>query len=233
MRRIVFILVALFILSIAGYTASAFMSETVTARLGPYTFDIPKKYARQGSIPRWVTSLSGLDDGSRAFLLEFPAEELADTVPGYQSQDGHYVEVIRAILNVLEPYEVARYENPNRYRDLWEKLADDKERIAEPFRDIGWFKVYSSPNHYLWEVVRMLPDNEVEMPKDPLGFWVASCRTGAGESPITETGEVEDCLTYAFYNDIAIEFYISGQNLHLIDEVRAYLRDKVESWRVQ
>lgn len=233
MRKMVFILVALLLLSMAGYTVSVFMSKTVTARLGPYLFEIPKRYAREGSIPRWITRLSGLDDGSRVFMLEFPAEELASAVSGYHSRDGHYVEVIRAILNVLEPYEAARYENPDRYRDLWEKLADDQEGIVEPFRNTDWFKVYSSSDHYLWDVVKTLPNNEVKIPKNPLDFWVAGCRTGVGKSPITKTGEIESCLTYAFYDDIAIEFYISGQNLHLIDEVRIYLRDKIESWRVR
>lgn len=233
MRKIAFILVALFVLIVTAYAVSEFMSDSVTAKLGPYTFDIPKKYARQGSISRWITRLPGLDDGSRAFMLEFPAEELVDAVSGYQMRDGRYVEVIRAILNVLEPYEVARYENPDRYRDLWEKLLDDKDGIVEPFQNVGWFKVSSVPDDHLWEVVKVLPKNKVEMPKDPLDFWVASCRTGVGESPVTATGKIEDCLTYTFYDDIVIEFYISGQNLHLIDDVRAYLRDKVESWRVE
>ncbi|MGR4068620.1 hypothetical protein [Billgrantia sp. C5P2] len=228
MRSIIVILLSACVI---GYSASVFMSDTVKVNLGDDTFEIPKVNSRQGSMPSWIANLPGLDDGSKAFVLEFSAEGLSEAAPGYQVRDGDYIEVIRAVLHVLEPYEVARYEDPDRYRDLWEKANSGKEEVIEAHHVDGWYKIYPRTSSRNWSVVRQLPRLGGGAPKDPLDFWVADCRYS--NSPVTETGMRERCLTYIFYDDIAVEFYVSGQNLHLIDEIRDHLRERVESWRVK
>ena len=231
-KKTVLTIAALLATSVIAYAAVIALSDTYHVELGQHMFNIPKPYSREGWMPQWLTSTPGLDDGSRAYLLEFPAEELAQAIPGYQSVDGRYKQDITAILNALTPVEVARYEDPEEHRDLWDATGSYRERIVEPYPDRPWFKVYRKVEHpRSWAAVQRSPESGEALPIDPLDLWIASCRETT--SPITATGKYTRCLTYAFYDDIAIEFYISGENLHLIDEVRAYLRSKVESWKVE
>lgn len=231
-KKIVLTVAALLTTSVVAYTAVIAFSDTYRVELGQHTFNIPKQYSQEGGLPQWLTDVPGLDDGSRAYMLTFPAEELAKAIPGYQPTDGRYREDLRAILNALTSVEVARYEDSGRYRDLWEATGSYGERIVEPYPDRPWFKVYRKVEYpKAWAAVKQAPESGEPRPEDALEFWVASCRDV--NSPITKTGRRTRCLTYAFYDDIAIEFYISGKNLHLIDEVRAYLKSKVESWKVR
>lgn len=49
--------------------------------LGAQTFSIPKENLLEAALPGWLRRLPGLDDGSRSFLVKFPASELAEGVP--------------------------------------------------------------------------------------------------------------------------------------------------------
>lgn len=234
LKKIIFLIGTLLLTSIVAYASVVALSDTYRVELGQHTFEIPKQYSREGWMPQWLSSAPGLDDGSRAYLLEFPAEELAEAVPGYQPMDGRYREDIVAILYALTPVEVARYSESDRYRDLrdlWDATGSYRERIVEAYPDRPWFKVYRKIEYPdVWAVVKQSPESGEPLPNKPSEFWIASCR--ATTSPITETGKLERCSTYAFYDDTAIEFSVRGKNLHLIDEIRTYLRSKVESWRV-
>lgn len=231
-KKIVLTVAALLATSVIAYAAIIALSDTYRVELGQHTFDIPKQYSREGWMPQWLISTPGLDDGSSAYLLEFPAKELEEAIPGYQPMDGRYREDITAILNVLTPVEKARYEDSGRYRDLWEATGSYRERIVEPYSDRSWFKVYRKVEYpYSWAITTRSPDSGEPMPKDTLNFWVAHCLSG--NSPVTESGKSTDCNSYVFYDDIAIEFRLSEHNLHLIDEVRTYLKSKVDSWKTE
>ncbi|HEX7046957.1 MAG TPA: hypothetical protein VF275_05250 [Gammaproteobacteria bacterium] len=232
MKKSFYILVVLILGSAVTYAAVIAVSDTYRVKLAQHTFNIPKQYSREGGLSLWFAGIPGLDDGSRAYLLEFPAEELAEAIPGYQPMDGRYREDITAILNSLRPVEVKRYKDSERYRDLWEATGSYQKRIVEPYSDRPWFKVYREVEYpYSWTVTTRSPDGGEPLPENVFDFWIAHCLSA--NSPITESGKSIDCDSYVFYDDIAIDFGISEQNLHLVDEVRAYLKSKIESWKVE
>jgi len=78
LKKIIFLIGTLLLTSIVAYASVVALSDTYRVELGQHTFEIPKQYSREGWMPQWLSSAPGLDDGSRAYLLEFPAEELAE-----------------------------------------------------------------------------------------------------------------------------------------------------------
>lgn len=226
------VMLGILVLGAAAYGAVVIMSDNYKVTLGQHTFDVPKQYSRQGAVPKWLLTLPGLDNGSRDYMLKFPASEIAAQVPGYKKTNGQYKEDIRAILAVLTPEEIKRYQDAGRYRDLWYAENSYRERIIEPYPDRPWVRVYRKIDYpRLWTVLKKSPQSEGALPQNVSDFWVGSCRLG--NSPITGSGKIVDCQSYIFYNDIAIDFYISEQNLYVIDDVRAFLKSKIESWDIK
>jgi len=231
MRKIIFIVLSLLMASAVVYAAIFALSDTLHVQLGKYTFNIPKQYSQEGALPHWLIITPGLDDGSKDYLLRFPAKEIVAAIPGYKEMDGRYTEDITAILAVLTSVEVKRYEDSERYRDLWNATGSYLERIVELYTHKPWFKIYRKieyPNS--WAVVSQSPENGALLPKDTLDFWVAHCLSG--NSPLTKSGEIAICDSYVFYEDIVIDFSVSEQNLDVINDVRSYLKNTIENWRV-
>lgn len=232
LKKALLAILGILVVGVAAYGAVLVMSDAYKVTLGQHTFNIPKQYSRQGAIPQWLLTLPGLDDGSRDYMLTFPAEEIAAEVHGYKKTNGKYKEDIRAILAVLTHAEIKRYQDSGRYRDLWYAEDSYRERIIESYSDRPWFRVYRKLDYpRLWTVLKKSPEAERTLPSNVSDFWVGSCRLG--NSPLTGSGKLVDCQSYVFYDDIAIDFYISEQNLDVIDDVRAFLRSKIESWNIR
>jgi hypothetical protein len=214
--------------------AAAIMSDTYDVRLGAHRFAIPKQYSLEGRIPSWLRAVSGLDDGSRSYLLKIPAQEVAKNVPGYKSTDGKLDEDVEFVLNVLNDVEIRRYADSGRFRDLWYATESYADRVVEPYENRSLFRVFRNTKHKhsrdSWAVTRISPQSDISIPRDVFDFWIAHCL--AGDSPITLSGRYVSCRSYVFYGDISIEFSVSEQNLDVIDQVRDFLKSQVELWQV-
>jgi len=230
LKKVLFAILGVLIIGVTAYGAALVMSDTYSVTLGQHSFNIPKQYSRHGAVPQWLMKVRGLDDGSRDYMLEFPAEEIATAVPGYKTADGKYKEDIRAILAVLTPVEVKRNQDSGRYRDLWYAENSYRDRIIEPYPNRPWFRVYRKVEYpYSWAVVKKSPQDGHTLPHEVFDFWVSHCLSG--NSPITTSGKIVRCDSYVFFDDFAIDFSVSEQNLDVIDGVKAFLKSKVESWK--
>lgn len=208
-------------------------SDTITIKRGKYSFKIPKINAsRQGAVPDWLSKISGLDDGSRDYLLLFTASEISNSVRGYKVKDGEYVENIEARLSVLTQKEIESYQNSafGTVGDSWYGRGLYENRHIEQLPGQEVYKVYYNGKYKdTWMLFKRYPDKSQTIPEGTFDFWIASCTKG--QSPITESGEIVSCKTHVFFDDIAVEFFIRNQNLSLVDEVKAFIKAKVLEWK--
>ena len=171
--------------------------------------------------PFWISGIPGLDDGSREVSIVIVSKEIERSIPAYQAD----VDVF-GTLAVLNDEEIKRYSDSKRFQDEWYGTGSYEGRRIEPWGSTGWYKVFHREEQRSWTVMRQYPDSAKPLPGDPLEFYVARCTvTGpAGQ-------ESADCQTYVFFDDVAVDFHMSAANLVLIDQVRTFLKAKVQSWK--
>lgn len=231
MKKKILFLLSLFAIGITISMVIFNNSESKKIKLGGYIFDIPLSYSRENSNFGWLAKFSGFDDGSNSYMLEFSAEEMAANIPGYKTRNKEYKEDIRAILSILTPVEVERYQHAEQQRDLWYLRNFYQDAAINKYIDKGWFMVSGKyEKGRLWSVVKKMPSDKEEFPESIFDFWVADCFSGA--SPLTKSGKIVNCRSYVFYENIAIDFYVSEENLEVIESIRDYLRSKIESWKI-
>lgn len=229
MLRIFVLLCVGTMFGLQGCRAEPSTSDSTEIRLGRHVFVIPKAHLMEQATPDWLRWFPGLDDGSRDVLLRFGAAEVARGVPGYAEADGDYAEDVVAVIAVLNPDEIKRYQSGERLADLWYGTGSYTDAIVEPLGGTGWHKVYRKVEYpYSWAVLKQLPTAGQSMPS-PSEFWIAQCL--AGDSPLTPSGKRGGCKSHVSFGDLVVDFEVSEQNLRVIDGVAGYLTAKVTEWR--
>lgn len=138
--------------------------------LGAQTFSIPKENLLEAALPGWLRRLPGLDDGSRSFLVKFPASELAEGVPDYRVSDGNYREDISGVLSALTAEEERRYVASEQLADLWHRRDSYRDAVIEPYTIPGWYEVYRKIEYpYSWALLKYLPPAEQPIPSSLRG----------------------------------------------------------------
>jgi hypothetical protein len=133
------VLICALAISAVAYEAASPLSDTYRVALGQHVFNIPKQYSRQGAI----SQLSGTDESSRSYMLEFSAEDVAAAVPNYKTANGSYKENIRAILITPTLDESNQYQSPRYLKDIWNTEGLYRDTIIQPYADRLWLKVYT------------------------------------------------------------------------------------------
>ncbi|MDZ4380600.1 MAG: hypothetical protein U0942_04590 [Parvibaculum sp.] len=224
--KIGLVLIGTLAISAVAYEATSLLSDTYRVALGQHVFNIPTQYSRQGA----ASQLTGADEDSRSYMLEFSAEDVAAEVSNYKTTNGSYRENIRAVLIAPTFDESKRYQSPGYLKDIWNAEGSYRDAIIESYAGRSWLKVYRKIEYpYSWAVLREMPEKNRSVPENVFSFWIANCLSG--NSPITQSGEIVICQSYALDQDIVIDFYISEQNLDVIEDVRLFLKSKIELWK--
>lgn len=198
--------------------------------LGARTFSIPKENLLEAALPGWLRRFPGLDDGSRSFLVKFPASELAEGVPDYRVSDGNYREDIFGVLSALTAEEERRYATSEQLADLWHRRDSYRDAVIEPYTIPGWHKVYRKIEYpYSWALLKYLPPAEQPIPPSSEGFWVAQCLEGG--STVTASKRHVACKSFVQFDDVAVDFEMSEQNVKHIDQIRAFIKAQVLEWK--
>ena len=215
----------------AGAASSVHAADAVvTIKLREHTFAIPDHISLEHRGIPWLRAiidrLEGLDDNSASTVFSFNFQLIAEEIAGYRVDDdipGR--DNITGLLYVAPPDEVTNYYVPSQQlRDLWQgkgRYEDPKRRVVVPAYIPGWYEVYQSyqgPNEGLWDVLTRFPDPNQPVPDRIQDFWVAICTR-------TSCGIIEPI------GDIIINFEISHYNLHLLAELRAFMRAQVLEWK--
>jgi len=81
-----------------------------------------------------------------------------------------------------------------------------------------------------WETFTISPKT-TPLPKDIFSFWVGFCDKSKG-SPLTKSGILVDCQSFAMVDNVAVNFHVGWQNLQLVPQIRAFLVEGMKAWRV-
>ncbi len=209
------------------------LSDVVQIKLRQHTFLIPKHNAleRESVMPDWLLNMSGLDDGSNTTLFLFDDKEIKASVPDYQvASDNQFKDDIEVLMAALISKEISDYQDPHTYAelgDLWQATGSYKDRKVEPAEIPGWYKVYRAveyPNG--WTLLNQFPDPEKPMPEQVSDFWIAKCLIQGPKGK--RQGR---CTTYEMMGDIFLEFSVSDYNLPALDELRDFIKTKVQEWK--
>ncbi|MGD8177449.1 hypothetical protein [Marinimicrobium sp. ARAG 43.8] len=232
MKKIALIVIVILVAVFGAQAITYAVSDVVRIKLRQHTFLIPKHIAmeRESVMPDWLLNMSGLDDGSSTTLFKFDDQEIKANVTGYQvDSDNQFKDDVEGLIIALTSEEVGRYKDPSyaQLSDLWQRTGSYKNRKVEAAEMPGWYKVYRAveyPNS--WALLSRFPNSDKPIPDQPQDFWIASCLMQGPEGK--RNGR---CRTYELIDDIAVEFSISDYNLHLLDEIREFIRSQVREWK--
>lgn len=234
MRLALLLQAVAFVTVLGGAHAASADDEFLRFRLGPYELHIPERNAVSDAIPAWLRWLPGLDDGSRSVMYMLHAQDIQENIPDFQTSDGDYVDNIRGIVTALTPIEVSRYKDPRQFAelsDLWFATGAYENRVVRRSKITGLYDVFYDDGYRSgWALLSRYPDPNEPLPDEPLDFLVAHCVEGG--RPIGQTGRGVNCRSHVLLGDIAVEFRLSGYNVHLIDEVRQFIKRTVSGWIV-
>jgi hypothetical protein len=215
----------------AANTSAGATSDTEMVKLGGREFQIPARYLQAaGEPPAWLQALPGFSSAKaneRELLIDAP--DVAAGVPGYKQWDGRYEDSMLVRLVVLTEQERHQYAASARFSDIWNSSGSYHDRIIEQDAKTGFFRVYRKidyPNS--WEVFTVSPALS-PMPRDVFSFWLGRCFNL--HSPLTQSGEIVDCNSYALAGNVAANFHTMGQNIPRIPRIRAYLAGLIYRWQ--
>ncbi|WP_155400604.1 hypothetical protein [Vibrio nigripulchritudo] len=233
MKKIWLIFVIVLTVTFGSQAITYALSDVVEIKLRQHTFLIPKHVAmdRESVMPDWLLNMSGLDDDSSSTLFRFDDQEVKASVPTYQvASNNQFADDIEVLMTALTPEEFNAYIDPNDHtmiRDLWQAKGSYTSRKVEPAEIPGWYKVYRTveyPNS--WALLNQYPDSEKQVPETTQDFWVAHCLMLGPKDK-----RVGSCRTHVLIGDIVVEFSISDYNLHLLDEIKAFVKSQVQEWK--
>lgn len=204
--------------------------DRATVRLGDQRLEVPSSYLdAMGQAPAWLQTLPGLDINSRSILLIIPADDIKNAIPEYKANDGRYRNNLQLHLVALDGHEKRRHESSEEFADIWRSQGTYRGRIVERDPRHPIFRVYRKIEYQdAWEALTINPDS-TQLPDDRFRFWLGNCLLA--NSPLTQSGQIQNCSSYAIVGNIAIFFRFNGDNIALIPKLREHLIQRVSDWR--
>ncbi|MGI9251935.1 MAG: hypothetical protein ACR2PR_12230 [Pseudohongiellaceae bacterium] len=227
MKKIVLISGILLAVVLGTFVALDNSSDyVVEIKLRQYTFLIPRHISQEGkSTLFWLRNMEGLDDSSGMTLFQINHQLVEATVEGYKiDEDRPYIDDISGSIYIAPPEELPYYYNPgSQFRELWQAKGRYANRTVEPFEVVpGWYKVYGPYGQSLWQLLSRFPDSGEPIPSQVQEFWVGSC---------SRIAQYDSCRMTELIDDIVIKFSVEEYNLHLLDELRSFVRAQVLEWK--
>ncbi len=229
MKKIILISSILLAVVLGAFVAIDNSSDyVVEIKLRQHTFLIPRHISQEGDTTLfWLRNMKGLDDGSEMTRFRINHQLVESAVEGYRvHEDSRYYNDIRGMLYVAPPEELQYFYNPgSQLRELWQAKGQYANRRVEPFEVVpGWYRVHDSSMLNLWQLLSRFPDTEEPVPSQIQEFWVGNCSN-------SRFSQSESCTLTELIGDIVIYFKVENYNLHLLDELRSFVRTQVLEWK--
>lgn len=190
---------------------------------------IPPKYLLDNSIFARFSSLLHLDKLSSSLIVSIPNTEIETRLVDHKLEaKNQFMQDFSVLLSNMTDSERERMLSPKYYihlEELWNNEGTYKNRVIEKDEVEGWVRVYRD-FEYPDNFVVIKADLNQKLPSSVADIFVASCLMRGSKQY-----RGFDCRSFTLVENILIEFYISKTDLHKIDEVSTFLRDKVKLWR--
>ncbi|GJL94849.1 MAG: hypothetical protein DHS20C05_12540 [Hyphococcus sp.] len=206
--------------------------EIVPVVLNGQMFHIPAENVIS-DVPFWVGIFPKNYDNPDDLLIVFEAEEIQTEIPNYITRLNDYKADSVVNIMALDAKKVEEYRNPNYplYRDAWKGEGKYDQHQIDVHEASGFYKISNPRYNFYWSALKIKPDPKVDAPTRIDDFWVAHC--GENRSSNASGANLTSCHVNGFYeNDIYFDFRIIGQNLHLYEQVKKFIRHKLASWEV-
>jgi hypothetical protein len=197
-------------------------------------YDVPHKYEfmRNFRIP-FLAKLKGLDkEPNESVWLLFPAEQLAQGIPGYSRWFHGYGNDVEAdmVVNVLGGKEAREF--PGDRRNDMAKVVEElaKKSTTRPDALTGWVRVYWSVGEKGTpgegnDLFYLIPPSGVgHLPRD---WRVPYCQS----SPDINRRETYVCDLTIARGGRMFGFYIRQENLRVASQIPQYVEARLNRWR--
>ena len=197
--------------------------------MGRHEFLIPKGYILNSALAQWFESVLDLPPSPPGVSLVIPAEEVAERVAGFQQFNGRLADNLFVGVELLDEDGLRTYSDPEMhvFSDPWygRGIYEGAEVGLHPSGlyqvGIGWS---------VWRVLKIPPDPSVRPPDDPYSWHIASCHES--DSPLADARPRYSCSSRFLHEDLLIDVSLDEINLPVVEEVRAFVVERLESWSV-
>ena len=204
--------------------------KEVRVVLGKHELCIPVENLRSHELPAWLKSATGLPP-SKAILLIVGAEEVARHVEGYVPYYGDIPDNLLFSVESVDEKSRRWLLNPEMrvYSDAWYGRGLLDNRVVEPHAS-GFYKVRQAGIYSFWDALTIYPDSTQPAPTDPHSWFLAGCWGVTTAS--TEPGTQVNCLSKFVHEDLLFHVYLNEESLAVVEDVRAFVLQRVLSWKV-
>lgn len=198
--------------------------------MGTHEYLIPKGYILNNALEQWFESVADLPSSPPGVSLVIPAEEVAGRIDGFHEFNGQLADNLFVGVELLDEDSLWTYSDPEMhiFSDAWygRGMYKDAEVGLHPSGlyqvGVGW--------RSLWTVLKIRPDPSVPPPDDPYSWYIGNC--GESSARLTRTDPAYSCTTMFLHEDLRINVSLDGINLPVVEEVRAFVVERLESWSV-
>lgn len=197
--------------------------------MGRHEFLIPKGYILNSPLPQWLRSVADLPPSLPRVSLLIPAREVAAGIDGFQEFNGQLADDLIVGVELLDEDGLRTYSDPEMYvfSDPWYGRGIHKGAKVG-LHPSGLYQV--GIGWSVWKVMKIPPDPSLPPPDDPYSWFIGSCREAS--TRLTRTDPAYSCTTMFLHADLRINVYLDGINLPVVEEVRAFVVERLESWSV-
>ena len=214
--------------ALASVGGCGLIDDEARVVMGRHEFLIPKGYIINSPLPQWLESVADLPPSVPHVSLLIPAREVAAGIDGFQEFNGQLADDLIVGVELLDEDGLRTYSDPEThiFSDVWYGREGYEDAVVGLHPSglyqvgVGW--------RTLWKVLKVRPNPSVPPPNDPYSWFIASCVQAS--SRLTRTDPAYSCTTWFLHEDLRINVYLDAINLPVVDEVRAFVVERLESW---
>lgn len=208
-------------------TSNAGIKQTVVMG-GDNKLCVPVENILGSGVFNWLYGLMGLDNTASGFNFVFSGEDAAKNIEYYHSKfKGVDLELTGTVSDVSNADSLRDRKIKSPYEDLWYGKGVYSGRVVEYDSESDLYIVRHSKNSRNWDIFKMRPDPQRQIPADVNDYWIASCNVGRRFDDGTI---LSSCMSGFVKDGVSVRFEYSGQQPVAIRKIRDFLFLQLEYW---
>ncbi|MCA8836678.1 MAG: hypothetical protein K8963_02345, partial [Proteobacteria bacterium] len=223
-----------------AYTRDSESESFVDTQVGKYHLEIPRRFIRNDSTLVFGPEVNNTNPVELAVKMVIPAQEMAAAVPGYSARVGYLPLDLLFYISAPSTKTLNKDLSPNFFNNLWRGEGAFRNSVVQPDSAVGLYRIYSGMHMselsrdtglpVRWTYTSLPPDPFFSVPKDPLGFWVAACKTGQWLRLDHYSQDAAVCHAKLFASGLYVTIDLHGTNFHLLESIKSFLAASIQKW---